>query len=668
METKEKRNTLSENGQPGAAPDQNSLPLLGKLARGEFFRTNQILIRIMERKNLERKVTRLYKLMTREDLAYQALTKLRPNKGIGTLGVDRKALDGFGKGDIKTIVKELREGNYKFSPVRRVYIPKPGKKGKRPLGIPTLKDKIVQEMIRLILEAIYEPIFEQVHANANYGFRPKKSVADALQKLHYHSPSNPWCVEGDIKGAYDNVNRETLIKILEKRIKDKKFLELIQNGLYGGIMEGRPGRTSDPLTGVPQGGIASPILFNIYMAEFDEYIINSLLPSLEKINVEEKRIKTAKPKRFNRLTWKLHTLRRKLNEIKKSSSLTQKEKAELKSIHAEIKATGKLQRSTPSVNVKRSRIRGFYIRYADDWVFLTNGGRLRAEQIKDHIGRWLKDNLDLDLSPEKTIITNLEVSHALFLGHRMGYYGPRRTATRKRPHLIWRRSVNPRLYFDVDRKRLEKRLIDKQFLCKRKTQGRRKPAWSVLEDAQIVYLYNSVIRGLINFYRTNLKRYSLIWKYVYILRYSCMHTLANKHRLTLKKVIKKYGKHITVKTPTRSEPDKVTSLIGYRTGKTLFEEKKQEPTNEIFSPRVNWRTTYKLNKCCVICGNEFNVQMHHIKHIRKMGLKLVGFDKVMASLNRKQIMVCVPCHGKIHRGEYHGMALKDLYDLSLAQI
>lgn len=359
MEMKEKRNV--ENGQIAkATTGQNTLPLLEKQAQGEFFRTNLILIRIRKRKDLKRKVTRLYNLMTREDLAYQALTQLKPNKGIGTRGADGEALDGFGRNHIKAIVRELREGSYKFSPVRmrRANIPKPGKKDKRPLG--TLKDKIVQEMIRLILEAIYEPIFEKEHANANYGFRPKKSVADALQKLHYHSPSNPWCVEGDIKDAYDNVNRETLIKILGKRIKDKQFLELVQKGLYGGIMDGRSGKTSDPLTGVPQGGIASPILFNIYMAELDEYVINSLIPGLEKINEEEKRIKTAKPKRFSRLTWKLHTLRRKWKEIeKKNTTLTQEEIAELKKLQSDIKTTSKRQRSTPSVNVKEVKSEDF---------------------------------------------------------------------------------------------------------------------------------------------------------------------------------------------------------------------------------------------------------------------------------------------------------------------
>lgn len=170
----------------------------------------------------------------REDFIVQAVSKLRGNKGTGTPGVDNQTLDGLGTIELGNIIEQLRYRAYKFRPVKRIMIPKPGKITKRPLGISTVKDRIVQEMIRNILEHIYEPVFSKEQSDLNYGFRPGKSTHQAITRLKQQAQGMEWCIEGDIKCAYDNVNHKILINILSEMIEDKELLDIINQGLKSG--------------------------------------------------------------------------------------------------------------------------------------------------------------------------------------------------------------------------------------------------------------------------------------------------------------------------------------------------------------------------------------------------------------------------------------------------
>jgi retron-type reverse transcriptase len=198
-----------------------------------YFITNRILQGIRKRSLADQNATfdDLSSLLFREDFVFQAITSLRPNKGIGTSGVDNANLDGASSFDVRSLVEELKSRSFKFLPVRRIMVPKPGKPEKRPLGIPTFRDRVVQEMIRSILEAIYEPVFQKTHQNVNYGFREGFSTHDAIDRIQAQAQNTEWCIEGDIKGAYDNVNHEKLLNILRERIKDESFLYLIDLGL-----------------------------------------------------------------------------------------------------------------------------------------------------------------------------------------------------------------------------------------------------------------------------------------------------------------------------------------------------------------------------------------------------------------------------------------------------
>jgi retron-type reverse transcriptase len=237
----------------------------------------------------ENKFKKLYSLISNKYFLIQALGNISSNKGSLTPGINAETIDGMSLNRIEILSEKLKTGKFKFQPYRRKFVPKPTKKGEpikyRPLGIPNFEDRIVQSAIQMILEAIYEPIFE--NTNLNFGFRPGKSPHNAIQRLKITGTGCDFAIEGDIKGAFDYVDPSTMIKILEKRIDDKKFIDLIKQGFKCGLMD--QGIYKDTLLGTPQGGIASPTLFNIYMHEFDLFIKNELNDIIEKKNNFEKR-------------------------------------------------------------------------------------------------------------------------------------------------------------------------------------------------------------------------------------------------------------------------------------------------------------------------------------------------------------------------------------------
>ena len=227
--------------------------------------TSEILERI-EKCSSEHKdgvFTRLYRYLLREDIYYAAYQKLYANKGATTQGIDDDTADGFSDFYVKELIQSLKDGTYKANPVRREYIPK--KNGKlRPLGIPSFRDKLLQEVVRMILEAIYEPVFD----SHSHGFRPGKSCHTALHQISSDFTGVVWFIEGDIQGCFDNINHEKLIEILSRKIKDSRFLNIIRQFLKAGYIENW--KYNATYSGSPQGGICSPILANIYLNELDK--------------------------------------------------------------------------------------------------------------------------------------------------------------------------------------------------------------------------------------------------------------------------------------------------------------------------------------------------------------------------------------------------------------
>jgi group II intron reverse transcriptase/maturase len=655
--------------------------------RNEYFKTRQVLefIRRKSQTNKNQKFKDLYSLLEREDFILEAISRLRTNLGSDTPGIDKKSLDNIDKKFIVNLINRIKSKKFYFSPVKRVFIPKPGKSTLRPLGIPNFEDRIIQEMIRNILEAIYEPIFEETDENSNYGFRPGKGTHDAIKKLFQKGQGLEWAIEGDIEKAYDTVNHKILIQILKRKISDNHFLNLIYQGLKSGVIN--KGNFEHTLLGTPQGGIASPILFNIYMREFDTYIKTDIDKFIEEKNLLESRKKTM-TKQYKEITKIEYKFKINLNKLRlKNYRLwDSNEKTQYKEFLKKLKQAKSKRLLTPFVDKKKNKLRYVYTRYADDWVFVSNLNKKDTEIICKKIKDFLLEKLELKLSEEKTKITNIGTDIIKFLGFRLGYGIKSREVTyirnitnikdplnkkktigtiirntTKTPYR--KRTTGTKFIIGLDRERILARLEAKGFINIKKKQGIRKKPWQILAPYEIINRYNYMIRGLVLYYAPMIRDFSELNYFIYLLNYSCLHTLAAKYNTSLKNIFKKFGKPLNIKVDT-GKSKRNFILLDYQGAKEDYKKIKSEerPEKDIdfLRTRINWRTAYKLNRYCVICGSTNSIQIHHLRHVRKGNIS--GFSKVMSNLNRKTIMCCETCHRKIHRGEYNDIKLSDLYD------
>ena len=346
--------------------------------------TSEILERI-EKCSSEHKdgvFKRLYRYLLREDIYYAAYQKLYANKGATTQGIDNDTADGFSDFYVKELIQSLKDGTYKANPVRREYIPK--KNGKlRPLGIPSFRDKLLQEVVRMILEAIYEPVFDR----HSHGFRPGKSCHTALRQISSDFTGVVWFIEGDIQGCFDNINHEKLIEILSRKIKDSRFLNIIRQFLKAGYIENW--KYNATYSGSPQGGICSPILANIYLNELDK----KFREIAERFDKPRSAYQTpeyhAASKELKRLSyWIDHTA----------------DEAARQELIDQHRAQKKAMRNLPCKPADNKKFT--FVRYADDWLAGVCGTKAECEDLKAEIAEFLSTELKLTLSEEKTLITH----------------------------------------------------------------------------------------------------------------------------------------------------------------------------------------------------------------------------------------------------------------------
>ena len=213
----------------------------------------------------------LYRQLFNPQLYLLAYGRIYSNDGAMTPGVTQETVDGMSLGKIGRIIDAVRHERYRFSPARRVYIPK--KNGKlRPLGMPTWSDKLLGEVVRLLLEAYYEPQF----SGRSHGFRPGRGCHTALGEVARTWTGTTWFIEGDVADCFGSLDHEIMIKILAEKIRDNRFLRLMRNMLRAGYLE--DWRWNATLCGAPQGGVVSPILSNIYLHKLDDFAGNTLIP------------------------------------------------------------------------------------------------------------------------------------------------------------------------------------------------------------------------------------------------------------------------------------------------------------------------------------------------------------------------------------------------------
>ncbi|MBE6023753.1 MAG: group II intron reverse transcriptase/maturase [Cellulosilyticum sp.] len=393
--------------------------------------------------------TGILEIIASEPNIISSIHKIKSNKGSHTSGVDDKDIDDYlGKG-YDEVIEIVRNKLYNYNPdmVRRVWIPKPGKSEKRPLGIPTIIDRIIQECVRNILE----PIAEGQFFEHSYGFRPMRSADMAVARIKRINFTSKccWIVEGDIKGFFDNIDHNVMIKSLwNLGIKDKRVLSIIKQMLKAGVME----ECSRSELGTPQGGIISPLLANIYLNKFDNYMTGDF-----------ERKKLRKP----------HTRR-----------------------------DGELTAMRNHSNLKTC----YYVRYADDWVILTDNQE-DAERLKHKAKRYLKETLKLELSEEKTLITNVRIKPIKFLGVEIRMV---------KKNGVWVNKVSP------DRKRFQQKMksLSRQIFYIRKTSTQ-----DMDRLIQNITRVNSIIVGLINYYSMCDQISVVVRKYAWLLKYTAYKSL-----------------------------------------------------------------------------------------------------------------------------------------------
>ena len=580
------------------------------------------------------KFERLYRLLFNEELFYVAYQKIASNGGSTTKGSDGRSIDGMSLARIETLIASLKDESYQPHPSRRVHIPK--KNGKtRPLGIPAFEDKLVQEVVRMILEAIYEGHFE----TTSHGFRPKRSCHTALLHIQKTFNGAKWFIEGDIKGFFDNIDHDVLVGILRERISDDRFIRLIRKFLKAGYVE--DWTFHNTYSGTPQGGIVSPILANIYLDKLDKYV-------KEYIQHFDKGTKRRPGKESNNLANERKRTVRKLKKVKDGT-----EKAALV---ARLKAIEQERAAFPNGDeMDESYRRLKYIRYADDFILGVIGSKEEAQRIKEDIKSFLSASLALELSEEKTLITHTGKS-AKFLGYEITV--TRDNHQRRDVRGCLRRTYGKRVRLNVSMATLRDKLLEYGAMEIKLRNG--KEVWKPKcrsglifnDDLEILDRYNRETVGFCNYYLIA-NNCVVLHNFRYIMEYSMYKTFAGKYRSTVRKINKKYryNKLFTVKYEQKGA---IKSRTFYKTSfkrrTTAFNGSCDiEPYSIADVSRTNLTDRLKAEKC-ELCGATGKLIMHHVRNLKDLKGK-ESWERLMSTRKRKTIALCPSCHRLRHLGK-----------------
>ena len=580
------------------------------------------------------KFERLYRILFNEELFYVAYQKIASNGGSTTKGSDGRSIDEMSLARIETLIASLKDESYQPHPSRRVHIPK--KNGKtRPLGIPAFEDKLVQEVVRMILEAIYEGHFE----TTSHGFRPKRSCHTALLHIQKTFSGAKWFIEGDIKGFFDNIDHDVLVGILRERISDDRFIRLIRKFLKAGYVE--DWTFHNTYSGTPQGGIVSPILANIYLDKLDKYV-------KEYIRHFDMGTKRRPGKESNDLANERKRTVRKLKKVKDGT-----EKAALV---ARLKAIEQERAAFPSGDEMDGSYRRLkYIRYADDFILGVIGSKEDALRIKEDIKSFLSESLALELSEEKTLITHTGKS-AKFLGYEITV--TRDNHQRRDVRGCLRRTYGKRVRLNVSMATLRDKLLEYGAMEIKLRNG--KEVWKPKcrsglifnDDLEILDRYNRETVGFCNYYLIA-NNCVVLHNFRYIMEYSMYKTFAGKYRSTVRKINKKYrcNKLFTVKYEQKGV---IKSRTFYKTSfkrrTTAFNGSCDiEPYSIADVSRTNLTDRLKAEKC-ELCGATGKLIMHHVRNLKDLKGK-ESWKRLMSARKRKTIALCPSCHRLRHLGK-----------------
>lgn len=577
------------------------------------------------------KYERLYRYLFREEMFAVAYQRIYAKQGNMTPGTDGKTIDEMSLERIERLIVSLKDESYQPHPARRVYIPKKNGK-KRPLGIPSFEDKLVQEVVRLLLEAIYEGHFE----GTSHGFRPHRSCHTALGMIQKSFAGAKWFIEGDIKGFFDNIDHNVLISILRERISDERFLRLIRKFLNAGYVE--DWKYNKTYSGTPQGGIISPMLANIYLDKFDKYI-------------KEYAAKFRKGDRrsINPEYWRLNN---KKNWLKKKLQKTSDEQIR-KSYLYEIAQLSKQMLSTPHKDAMDADFRRMqYVRYADDFLISVIGSKSECETIKADITQFMREQLKLELSDEKTLITHAQ-DKAKFLGYEI--FIRKSDAVKRNKDGVLKRDFNGAVVLTLNSAVIQKKLTEYNALEVRNIDG--KDIWwskprrymTPMKPEDILAQYNAETRGLYNYYSLAANVSKECASFAFIMKMSMFKTLGWKLNTSARKVRQKYQKDKDFVIPYNDAKGKQKYRVFYNEGfkkrNAQFDVDYDKLPQTMYVPYPSLVERLKDGRC-ELCGKEGKVVMHHVRTLTK----LKGnneWEKLMLKRHRKTLVVCEDCNSMI---------------------
>lgn len=577
------------------------------------------------------KYERLYRYLFSEEMFAVAYQRIYAKQGNMTPGTDGKTIDEMSLERIERLIVSLKDESYQPHPARRVYIPKKNGK-KRPLGIPSFEDKLVQEVVRLLLEAIYEGHFE----GTSHGFRPHRSCHTALGMIQKSFAGAKWFIEGDIKGFFDNIDHNVLISILRERISDERFLRLIRKFLNAGYVE--DWKYNKTYSGTPQGGIISPMLANIYLDKFDKYI-------------KEYAAKFRKGDRrsINPEYWRLNN---KKNWLKKKLQKTSDEQIR-KSYLYEIAQLSKQMLSTPHKDAMDADFRRMqYVRYADDFLISVIGSMSECETIKADITQFMREQLKLELSDEKTLITHAQ-DKAKFLGYEI--FIRKSDAVKRNKDGVLKRDFNGAVVLTLNSAVIQKKLTEYNALEVRNIDG--KDIWwskprrymTPMKPEDILAQYNAETRGLYNYYSLAANVSKECASFAFIMKMSMFKTLGWKLNTSARKVRQKYQKDKDFVIPYNDAKGKQKYRVFYNEGfkkrNAQFDVDYDKLPQTMYVPYPSLVERLKDGRC-ELCGKEGKVVMHHVRTLTK----LKGnneWEKLMLKRHRKTLVVCEDCNSMI---------------------
>lgn len=587
-------------------------------------------------KEKDYKFERLYRLLYNEEMYLKAYQNIYAKEGNMTVGTDNKTIDGMNLKRIENIINSLKDESYQPRPSRRTYIPK--KNGKlRPLGIPSFDDKLLQEVTRMILNEIYEDYFE----DSSHGFRPNRSCHTALTKIQTTFTGAKWFIEGDIKGFFDNINHNKMIDILKERINDDRFLRLIRKFLNAGYLEDWTFHKT--YSGCPQGGIISPILANIYLDKFDKHM-------KEYVDSFKKGKRRSRTKEYRQNEIALKKARDLLLEAKDETE----KKIAIKKIRELEKERVSIPHSDP---MDSNYARLTYVRYADDWLCGVIGSKEDCRIIKEDIKLFLFEKLQLELSEEKTLITNAK-DYAKFLSYQIYVRQSNLSKRDKAGRLV--RNYTGRVVLEVSSKKIKSRLLE--YGAMKLTYHMGNEIWKPTarykmkncDDLEILERYNSEIRGFYNYYCIA-NNSSIINSFKYIMEYSMYKTYATKYRTSKSKIIAKFriGKDFGVKYKNSKGIEKTRLFYnqGFKRQKErLFANEDNIIDGIKYLSSTSLIDRLKANKC-EICGKKNTpIEIHHVRKLKDLKGKNY-WEKLMIARKRKTLALCLECHRKLHSGK-----------------